>query len=88
MGVQEILGGYGVELSPEDLYPGGVNYGEMVFAEDSLIMQVGEIIIIYSLVYRKWSRGFWCAVMWAWGLVSPYTTPYTRGHIVLDWMHA
>jgi hypothetical protein len=53
VGVQEILGGYGVELSPEDLYPGGVNYGEMVFAEDSLIMQVCEIIIIYSLIYRK-----------------------------------
>lgn len=48
VGVQEILGGYGVELSPEDLYPGGVNYGEMVFAEDSLIMQVCESMSIYG----------------------------------------
>lgn len=38
--LQEIFGGYGLDLGREDLFAGGVNYGDMAFTDDTLVMQV------------------------------------------------
>ena len=41
--LQEVLhGNYGLELEKEDLHAGGVNYGDFIFEDNTLVMKLDE----------------------------------------------